>query len=216
MQVSVIIVDDCPIIREGLKLLLTKHEYIKVAAEVNNIAELSDELKNNIPDVIFINLVNKPIEILKEINVFNSKNPGLSCVLLTSYEVNHALLDCVEHGVHGILNSDCNADEMHSAILSVVAGEPFINLPFTRIKSKIIQHIHNKHAEQINVMKLTEREYEVLKLFAQGLTYKEIGNKIFISPRTVETHKNNILNKLEMKSVVEMIKYAIKHELINL
>jgi DNA-binding NarL/FixJ family response regulator len=56
----------------------------------------------------------------------------------------------------------------------------------------------------------------VLKLFAEGLTYKEIGDKLFISPRTVETHKNNILNKLEMKSVVEMIKYAIKHELINL
>jgi DNA-binding NarL/FixJ family response regulator len=216
MQVSVIIVDDCPIIREGLKLLLTKHEYIKVAAEVNNIAELSDELKNNIPDVIFINLVNKPVEIMKEIRVLNRKNPGLSCILLTSHATNHFVLDYIEQGVHGILNIDSNTEEMHSAILSVAAGEPFISLPLSRIKSKIIQHAHNENTNQINFNDLTDREQEVLKLFAEGLTYKEIGDKLFISPRTVETHKNNILNKLEMKSVVEMIKYAIKHELINL
>jgi two-component system response regulator NreC len=216
MQVSVIIVDDCPIIREGLKLLLTKHEYIKVAAEVNNIAELSDELKNNIPDVIFINLVNKPVEIMKEIRVLNRKNPGLSCILLTSHATNHFVLDYIEQGVHGILNIDSNTDEMHSAILSVAAGEPFISLPLSRIKSKIIQHAHNENTNQINFNDLTDREQEVLKLFAEGLTYKEIGDKLFISPRTVETHKNNILNKLELKSVADMIKYAIKHELINL
>jgi two-component system response regulator NreC len=216
MQISVIIVDDCPIIREGLKLVLLKQDYIKVTAEVSKISELTDTLKNNNPDVILVNLVNKSGKIMEEIYVFNKKHPGLSYILLTSHAANHSILDFIEHGVHGILNIESKTDEMHSAILSVAAGEPFINLPLSRIKSKIIQHVHKEHVEHLNLTELTARENDVLKLFAEGLTYKEIGNKLFISPRTVETHKNNILNKLELKSVADLIKYAIKHELISM
>lgn len=216
MQISVIIVDDFYVFREGLKLLLEKQDKIKVTAEVNNIGELPNVLKNNTYDVIFINLVNKPVEILEEISLFIKNRPELSFILLTGKVVNHSIFDCIEHGVHGILNIDSKADEMHSAVLSVAAGESFIELPLSRMKSKIIQHIHNEHAEHLNRTELTEREYEVLKLFAEGLTYKEIGNQLFISPRTVETHKNNILNKLELNSLADMIKYAIKHEVINL
>jgi DNA-binding NarL/FixJ family response regulator len=213
MQISVIIVDDCPVIREGLKLLLEKQDYIKVTAEVNNIGELPNVLKNN---VIFINLVNKPLEIQTEISLFIMNRPGFSFILLTGKVVNHSILDCIEQGVHGILNINSKADEMHSAVLSVAAGESFVHLPLSRIKSKIIQHVRNEHAERLDSTELTERETEVLKLFAEGLTYKEIGNKLFISPRTVESHKNNILNKLELKSSTDMIKFAIKHQLINL
>lgn len=213
MQISVIIVDDCPVIREGLKLLLEKQDNIKVTAEVNNIGELPNVLKDN---VIFINLVNKPLEIQTEISLFIMNRPELSFILLTGEVVNHSILDCIEQGVHGILNINSKTDEMHSAVLSVAGGESFVHLPLSRIKSKIIQHVHNEHAERLDSTELTERETEVLKLFAEGLTYKEIGNKLFISPRTVESHKNNILNKLELKSSTDMIKFAIKHQLINL
>lgn len=216
MQISVIIVDDCHIIREGLKLLLVKQNYIKVIAEVNKIGELTDVLKNNTPDVILVNLVYKPLQILEDIRGLNIKHPDLSCILLTNQAFDQSILDCIEHGVHGILNIDSKPDEMLAAMLSVSEGEPYIKLPLSRIKSKIIQHAHNEHPDSLNSSILTERENEILKLFAQGLTYKEIGNQLFISPRTVETHKNNILNKLEIKSVADMIRYAFKHELISL
>lgn len=216
MQISVIVVDDCQIIREGLKLLLTKQDYIKVIAEVNNFDELKEALKNKSPEVVLINLVNKPTQILKETFEFNMKHPGMSCILLISQEINNNIFDCINNGVHGILSIESQANELLSAILSITEGESYISLPLSRIKSKIIQHVHNEHVERLDSTELTKRETEVLKLFAEGLTYKEIGNKLFISPRTVESHKNHILTKLELRSATDMIKFAIKHQLIHL
>lgn len=216
MQTTVIIANNYPIYRNGLKRIIESHPQLKVIGEVNDPEELFELLKIKLPDVLVIDLVfplNKFIQVIKTIH---ENYPQMSCVSLTMSEIEPNLLEYISTGVHGILHKDNSQEQLCEAVLSVAAGEPYIQLPLSRIKSKIIQHVHNEHIEHINFTILTKREFEVLKLFAAGLTYKEIGNKLFISPRTVESHKNNILTKLELNSVVDMVKYAIKHELIRL
>jgi DNA-binding NarL/FixJ family response regulator len=197
-------------------LIIESHPEFKVTGEANAPEELFELLKHEKPDVLVIDLVVPQNKISQVIKIINEEYPELRCVLLIPGDLEPKILECMNNGVHGILRKESSAEQLVEAVASVAAGEAYIELPLSRMKSKIIQHIHNEHAEHINFTELTEREYEVLKLFAEGLTYKEIGNQLFISPRTVETHKNNILNKLELKSVADMIKYAIKHELINL
>jgi len=216
MQTTVIIADEYIIFRSGLKLIIDNHSEFKVIGEASTSLELFDLLKRERPDVVVINLAvtqNLNISIPKKCI---EKYPEISFVLLTSGEIQADILEFLNSGSHAILMKESDPKQLIEAISVVISGEPYIKLPVSRIKSKIIQHAHNDHFDSHDFSGLTNREQEVLKLFSEGCTYKEIGNKLFISPRTVESHKNNILNKLELKSVTDMVKYAIKHEIINL
>jgi DNA-binding NarL/FixJ family response regulator len=216
MQINVVILDNYPIIRNGLKMIVESQPGFKVTGEATSTGELPELFNIQMPDVLVINLsvsINHDLSVLKKII---DKNHGVHCVILSKAPIEPVILECVNNGIHAILQKDNSAEQLVEAILSVTNGEPYLELPLSRVKSKILQHIHHKQAEHLNSAELTERETEVLKLFAEGLTYKEIGYKLFISPRTVETHKNNILTKLELHSVVELVKFAIKHQLINL
>ena len=120
------------------------------------------------------------------------------------------------NGAKGIIWKDSTSDQLLEAVDTILAGDRYLNIPEALITKQVIQHAYEEHSGEYNFDDLTNREQEVLKHFARGLSYKEIGLSLGISPRTVESHKNNILAKLDLSSVNEMIKYAIKHNLIKL
>jgi DNA-binding NarL/FixJ family response regulator len=120
----------------------------------------------------------------------------------------------MKSGADGILGKNNTADQLFEAIDVVISGEKYINGPVSKITSKVLHHADDY--DKRDFAGLSERETDVMKLFAAGYSYKEIGIQLHISPRTVETHKNNILSKLELESLADMIKYAIRHELIEL
>jgi len=213
---KILIVDGHIIYSRGLKLLIEENPEFSVTAEVLTLHELVEQLDSNKPDVVLINK-SFPVNDLKQIfAILNKLKDEIHTICIMYDASENSIHEFLTSGVKAVLWKKSTVDNLHEAILAVASGELFIEIPQSRIGSKIIEHAHNVHFVESNFGDLSAREYEVLKLFAQGLTYKGIGEVLHISPRTVETHKNHILAKLSLHSVTDMVKYAIKHDLIEL
>lgn len=216
MKTKLLIVDDYNIFRSGLRLVLEKHINFEVVGEALNPKELYDLLVKVHPDVIVLNLMLPQKHILSITKKLFKKYPNIPFILLTFGALEYVILECVVNGARGILWKESTSEQLIEAIETVVSGERYLDIPESKMTTKIIQHAHNNHFKNHDFSELTEREQEVLKLFAEGYSYKYIADRLNISPRTVESHKNNILIKLELDSIVAMVKYAIKHGLIDL
>jgi len=213
--VKVIIVDDNRIYRKGLKSIINRKAGFQVTGEAEGVQELSLALENYKTDVIIISVFIGASEQERIFSLLRNRNQfPFICFGLNNTQA--GILGCIRNGASGILKKENSTDHLFEAIKTVIKGDQYFNGPVSRITSKIIQHAHNEHYNSHDFSGLSEREIEVLKLFANGFTYKEIGEKLFISPRTVETHKNNILSKLNLVTLVDLVKYAIVHELIEI
>ena len=216
MGIKLLIVDDYNIFRSGLKLILESHKNFEVVGEALNSDELFKILENIRPDVIVMNLMLPQKHIFSITKKLSKKYPDIPFVLLTVGADEFIILECVINGASGILWKESTAEQLITAINTVASGERYLDIPESKITAKIIQHAHNNNFQNHDFSELSEREQQVIKLFAEGHSYKTISEQLNISTRTVESHKNNILTKLELNSVVDMVKYAIKHNLIEL
>jgi DNA-binding NarL/FixJ family response regulator len=213
---NTVLVDDCLLFREGIKLILDKKSNLTIAGEVSDLENLNFILDSTEINLIVISLLlphKSVIDICKNL----SKNyPNIPFLILPVGPLEYTVLECVINGARGIIWKDSTSGQLLEAIDTILAGDRYLNIPEALITKQVIQHAYHDHLGEHNFDELTNREKEVLKHFAKGLSYKEIGYSLGISPRTVESHKNNILAKLDLSSVNEMIKYAIKHSLIEL
>ena len=216
MEIKLLIVDDYNIFRSGLKLILEKHKNFEIIGEASNSNELFKQLENIRPDVIVLNLMLPQKQIFSITRKLFKTYPDIPSVLLTVGADELIILDCVVNGARGILWKESTTEQLIEAINTVAAGERYLDIPESKITAKIIQHAQNSQSKNRDFSELSEREQQVLKLFAEGLSYKTISEQLNISTRTVESHKNNILTKLELNTVVDMVKYAIKHSLIEI
>ena len=215
MKVKVLIVDDHKIYRRGLKLFVESNVKFKVSKEVSNIDELFIELEYAIPDLLFINVRRQNKTQINRLHQLATNFPGIPIVFILINIPEKQFIEFVGNSPYGLLWRESNPDHIFKAINKVLKKEQYFDIPEPEMASKIIEHAYYKHSDLHDFSELSEREQEVFKLFVNGFSYKAIGEKLFISPRTVESHKNNILAKLEMDSLSAMIKYAIKHNLID-
>jgi DNA-binding NarL/FixJ family response regulator len=139
------------------------------------------------------------------------KFPALRCLMLSMNNEKSIVDDCLEKGASGYLNKDCTEVELQEAIFT---KEPIY---FSKEVLKTISGYHKSNATKGYqlIEPLTDRELEVLALFCEGLSPKEIADKIYLSPRTVETHKKNIMQKLDVNSIGKLISVALKNKLIK-
>jgi DNA-binding NarL/FixJ family response regulator len=142
------------------------------------------------------------------------KNPGIKIIMLSADKSEYSISEAIKSGADGYLHKDTSVDEIKKAIRSVKNNKEYFG---NSISGSVFRSYANKiregkkHASK----SLSDREIEIVRYISEGLTYKEIGNKLHISTRTVESHKNNILQKLDVKTIPELIKAAIKHNYIN-
>lgn len=215
MKIKILIVDDYNIFRRGLKLLIEKEENLVVIGEALNPNDLFNFLESEEPDIIVLDLMlpqKTVISISKKLNKLYSHIPF---IIITVNAIEYTILQCVINGARGIIWKESSPEELIEAINTVAAGERYLDIPESKMIAQVIQHAHNHHNNEHDFSQISDREKDVLKLFTKGHSYKEIGEILSISPRTVESHKINILSKLNLKSVSDMIKYAIKHSLIE-
>lgn len=191
------IVDDHKIVRDGLKAIFIGKPNIQVCGEAASIQEAKDKLANINPDLLFVDLKlpdGKGSDFLSE---YLENHQDVKAALLTAEPNKVDLKKAEEAGVKAFLTKDIDQTEYYQAIDKMLQGKKHISGAFADV-------LMNESSE------LTPRELEVLHGFADGLTYKEIGAKLDISPRTVETHKNSLLSKFNTKSIVEMVRLAIR------
>lgn len=202
--------------RDGVKSVLSDEENIELVGEVGNAKDLYELLKTTNPDVIITDISMPDISGI-ELSKYVSENyPKINILILSMHSNEEFITKSLAAGANGYLPKDTSMDELLEAINVIYKGENYFNknISDTLLKSLISKSKPSK--ENTKNGTLTKREREIISHVVDGLSNKEIACKLFISIRTVDSHKNNIMQKLNLKSSVELVKYAIKNNLAKL
>jgi DNA-binding NarL/FixJ family response regulator len=211
-------VDDHQLVRDGIKALLIGAENLDIIGEASTGKECFEKIAQNQPDILIMDISlpdTTGIEITKRVTV---EYPEMHVLILSMYTNEDFIFNSVKAGARGYLPKNTSREELLNAIHAIFEGEEF----FSDSISKIMLRSYVRKAKEDDsppnrpVVPLTSREIEILKLFAEGFINKEISDRLDISIRTVETHKNHIMKKLELKSTVELIKFAIKNKFVEI
>lgn len=216
MKTKVLIVDDYNIFRRGLKLLIEKEENLVVVGEALNPDDLFEKLKILTPDLIVLDLMLPQKSVIAISKKLYKSYPHIPFIIITVNAVEYTILECVINGARGIIWKESTPEELIEAINTVTSGERYLHIPESKMVSQVIEHANQVHYSNFSFSELSEREMEVLELLVKGYSYKQMGLELNISPRTVESHKNNILSKLNLNTTKELISYAIKNQIITI
>jgi two-component system, NarL family, nitrate/nitrite response regulator NarL len=212
--IKIMIADDHQMFIDGIKALLEPNKTFSIIGEANNGFQVIEKLEKNEVDIILMD-VNMPeldgIETTKQI----IKNyPKIKVLMLTMFNTRDYIEKVLKAGAHGYILKNTGKEELQEAIIKVIEGESFFSKEVTE---KIMQGLQRKKEAQSDPLfiELTEREKEVLKWIVEELTTQEIADKLFISHHTVETHRKNLISKLNVKNTAGLVKYALQNGIVN-
>jgi len=217
MPIHIILTEDHQILRDGVKSLIAS-ENIKITGEASTGAELWKLLEGEKPDIILMDISLPDTSGIELTRLISDRFPEIKVLILSMYTDESFINQAIKSGAKGYLHKNTTREEMLIAIDTVYSGNDFYSDNISKIILKsYIEKAKLNAEESLNPHEvLSKREIEILTMFAEGFINKEIADKLFISIRTVESHKNHIMQKLNLKTQVELVKYAIRHNLINI
>jgi len=215
MPLAIYIVDDHKIFRDGIISLINYEEDMKVIGSAGSIEEFMGDILKHDPDVILMDISLKDGEGTHAVSWLKEKNSDAKILILSMHRDQKNVKKEIESCANGYLLKDAGTDEMIKAIKTVNDGHPFYS---PEIMNTMVQQLvsGNSPKKELAGQKLTRRELEVLKLIAEEKSNQEIADLLFISIRTVNTHRTNLLNKLEVKNTAGLVRYAIKNGIAEL
>lgn len=210
-MIRIIIADDHRLIRDGIKAMLAKNNEFELVGEAEDGEDLLKQAEEKAPDVILVDITMPKVNGIEVISKLKKTNPNIKSILLTMHEEPEYIIKGAKSGASGYLLKNIEYEELQLAIKTVAAGQKYFNASVSKI---LIDNISNSKEEETDQEKLTAREVEVLREIVNGLSTKQIGEKLFISARTVETHRVNIMKKLDVHNTAELVKKALDKKLI--
>jgi len=211
--IRLLITDDHSIVRKGIKALLATEKDMEVIGEAENGAEAVAKAAALKPDVVLMDLVMPEMDGIEATRRITSEQPGTRILVLTSFAADDKVFPAVKAGALGYLLKDSTPDQLLEAIRQVYRGEPSLEPSIAR---KVLQELSHPAQGKQTTEPLTERELDVLRLIAQGMSNREIASKIFVAEWTVRSHVSNILGKLHLASRTQAALYALKSGLASL
>jgi two-component system response regulator NreC len=212
------IYDEHRLAQEGIRSLLSDMKDIEVAftAETKNL--LFEKLNTSPVHILLINIHSLSTQFLNTIMHINIGFPKIQVLVTSVHNDEDTILKTIKAGAKGFLARDTDKDELVRAIYTLRNGHDFYSNSITHLLlNKYITRLQNEGNESMsNLKNLSLRELEIIKLWGSSQTNKEIADKLFISVRTVESHKNHIMQKLNLKTAVDLVKFAIKNNLIEI
>ncbi|GIV44185.1 MAG: DNA-binding response regulator [Bacteroidia bacterium] len=216
--IRVLIVDDHKIIRDGIKSLLEDAQNIEIVGEASNGLEAIEFFKKQPTDVVIMDIRMPEMGGIETTKFLTENYPNVKILALTMHDEEAFISKMLHAGASGYLLKNVGKEEFITAINKIYKGENYFSLEVaTKMMTKFMSSKFNNNQDddlQDSDLQLTKREIEVIKLIAEGLTSQDIADKLFISPRTVDTHRRNLLQKLNVKNTAELIKFAIKHNIV--
>jgi two-component system, NarL family, response regulator NreC len=213
--IRIILADDHQIVRQGLRVLLESEADIEVIAEADSGRKLVKIAQELLPDIILMDLAMPELNGIEATCQILALVPKIKVIALSMHFDSFSVFNMVKAGASGYLLKDSAAGELIKAIRSVVTGKNYFS---SDILGTVLQNINTDRPHTIHsaFSVLTSREREVLQLLAEGKTSKQIASSLYLSIKTIETHRAQIMNKLGIKSVAELTKYAIIQGLTSL
>lgn len=218
MSIKILIADDHPLIAEGIKNTFENQEEFKVLGIVNNGQAALDFLKDNTPDVLLLDIdmpIMDGITCAKKVVV---NFPSIKIAMLSMHQEKSLIQSLMNIGVKGYMLKTIPSEELLLAIKTIYNGKEYFNADVTKALISEENSTTNFNSYQTKsplLEDLTSREKEIITCISKGLTNVQIGEQLFISPRTVDTHRTNIMRKLNIHNVASLIRFAFKNGLTN-
>jgi two-component system response regulator NreC len=216
-KIKVLLADDHELVRSGLVKLLETYKDIIVVGEAGDGQEAIEKTKKLNPDVLVIDLSMPKLTGTEATKIIRKECPKVAVLVLTMHENEEYVYQIIRSGAMGYILKDAGKDELPTAIRTVAKGEKFFSPRVSEIMvdgylRKAVARDESASAKLDSIdVALTRREKEILVLVAGGLNNQQIGEKLFISPRTVDTHRTNIMQKLDIHDSANLVKFAIEH-----
>jgi len=215
LSIRLILVDDHKIMRDGLRSLFEKTPGVEVIAEAadgRTAVRLARELS---PDVVIIDVVMPELNGIEATRKIKDESPSIKVVALSMYSDKRFVMEMLNAGASGYLLKDCAFEELVGAVKVILTDKYYLSPSVAGVVvTECIQSLHEKDTSVFSV--LTAREREVLQLLAEGKNTVQIAAALHVSGKTVETHRRNIMNKLDIQSMAGLIKYAIREGLTSI
>ncbi|MBW1896079.1 MAG: response regulator transcription factor [Deltaproteobacteria bacterium] len=215
MSIRILIAEDHKIIREGLRSLLEKQVNVEVIGEAENGNKAVQMAQEMSPDVVIMDITMPELNGIEATRQIMDKCHDVKVIGLSVHPDRQFVEGMLKAGASGYLLKDCAFDDVVTAVRVAAANQTYLSPKVARfVVEGFLGHSLRKGTAAFGV--LTTREREVLQLLAEGRTKHEIGDKLCVSPRTVETHRRRIMEKLGVKSIAELVRFAIREGLTPL
>lgn len=210
---DILIADDHGIVREGLKRLLEAEADFHVCAEASDGREVLARVEETHPDVVVLDITMPQLGGLETLERLRAAHPELKVVLLSVHGEAPMVHSAAALGVNGYVLKNGQVSEVVSAVRAVTSGGSYFSPPVARELVDQIRAPRSVATDPLGV--LSGREREVLKLIAEGLSAKEIGQRLSISAKTVEAHRTSLMRKLGARKATELVRFAVRHGVIE-
>lgn len=214
-RIRLLLADDHPVVRKGIRSCLESLEHIEVVGEAVDGLDAVKKVKELSPDIVLMDIDMPNMNGLDATRAIREECPGTKVVILSIHTNKHYVLQIIQSGAQGYVLKDADPAELAKAIESVDSGQPFFSPDINQIV--LNQYLAEAGADENSQSNaLTNRERQVLAMIAEGQSNKEMANKLGVGVRTVETHRERVMNKLNIHSVAGLTKYAIANGIARL
>jgi DNA-binding NarL/FixJ family response regulator len=214
MSITVFLADDHTIVRDGLRYLLEAHDNIKVIGEASNGRDAVKKVKNLQPNIVIMDIVMADLNGIEATEQICSECPATRVVMLSMQSSSESILRSLKAGASGYLLKESAGRELINAIYTVNSGQRYLS---TKVSDQMVgAYLEQTEGIQDPLSVLSQREREVLQLVVEGQTSAEIAEKLFLSVKTIETYRSRLMQKIGIKNIPSLIKFAIQHGLTSL
>jgi DNA-binding NarL/FixJ family response regulator len=213
-----LLVDDHQIVRDGIKALLSGVNDIEVVGEASDGNEALIKTEKLNPHIIIMDISMPEVSGIDVTKAITLNYPLIKVLILSMFTEEDFIMNAIAAGIKGYLPKNTTREELLKAVRTIYNGKEYYGDLISQIimKSYISNAQKKNLPEEKDIKCLSSREIEILKLIVEGLNNQEIADKLFISIRTVESHKSHIMQKLDIKTTVDMVKFALKNNLVSL
>ncbi len=213
MSIKIILADDHKLFRDGLFSLLDKHPGFEVLAQAADGREALELVRELLPNILVIDIAMPGMNGIEATKRIKNEYPNIKIIALSMHSDRQYIEGMLKAGASGYLLKDCAFEELINAIRTVVENHIYLS---PKISDIVVSDYIQSSSENVIFSSLTLREREVLQLLAEGVCTKDIASKLCVSVKTIETHRHNIMSKLNLYSVAQLTKYAIRSGMTSL
>ena len=216
-KISMMIVDDHPLFREGLKTIIGRDKRYEIVGEAGSGQQALEKAAKFTPDLMMVDLSLPDMSGIQLTRKILEKLPQIKIIIVTMHSKVDYMAEAFQAGATGFVVKESAAEGLLKGIETVLKGDYFLD---SAVSTQVVETLKKLPGKETKINDaaygtLTAREQEILRLLAEGLSSREIAQKLFISPKTVENHRTNIMNKLGLHSSIELVRYAAKLGLID-
>jgi DNA-binding NarL/FixJ family response regulator len=214
-QINLAIADDHKIFRDGIRMSLKSRDYIKIMWEADDGKEMMHKLKIKTPDILLMDIRMPEINGVNAIQLIRKEYEDLKIVILSMYDDKETITRMMEYGANAYLSKTTDADEIYKAILACMNEDFYFNDLVNSAVLLKLQHKKKVRKFYPTPVKFNEKELKILRLITEDKTTEEISEDVFLSPRTVETIRQNMKTKVGAKTIAGLVMYAMRNRLIE-